>query len=192
MTNQLTDEQWGILSQIIYLIDDGKLEEPFTIHSVRLSLPDYAKGDVYRRDYEGKFRALREAGMLEFWIVGYSVAPAARAIIQSRRDELLAKLESQPPVPPTAAPLPSPSAATGPHERRVYLAQFLDAWFSMEELQNLCVELNVDFHNLRGEIKETKAIDLVAYLHKHDRLAMLERALAAKRPERYEPAKDNP
>ena len=47
----------------------------------------------------------------------------------------------------------------------------------METLQNLCFEVNVDFDNLPGTIKKTKARELVRQLDSQNRLSILHEAL---------------
>lgn len=68
---------------------------------------------------------------------------------------------------------------------RVRLAQLIDETYDTEELQNLCFDLGLDYGNLRGERKASKARDLVSHMDKLGRLAELQQTLAAQRPGHY-------
>jgi len=60
------------------------------------------------------------------------------------------------------------------------LRQVLDDRFDLEEMKNLCSDLDVDFDNLRGEGK--KAREVIAYCRRHGRLPELVKAIARLRP----------
>jgi DNA-binding NtrC family response regulator len=61
------------------------------------------------------------------------------------------------------------------------LRQVLDEGFDVEEMKNLCFDLNIDFDSLRGEGK--KARELVAYCRRHGRMEDLSTRIAELRPE---------
>jgi DNA-binding NtrC family response regulator len=63
------------------------------------------------------------------------------------------------------------------------LRQVLDEGFDMEEMKNLCFDLNIDFDSLRGEGK--KARELVAYCRRHGRMEDLSTRIAELRPELF-------
>jgi hypothetical protein len=50
------------------------------------------------------------------------------------------------------------------------LRQMLAAHFSVEELRTLCFDLGVDYDDLPGEGKTSKARELIGYLERHDRI----------------------
>jgi len=60
------------------------------------------------------------------------------------------------------------------------LRQRLDERFDLEEIKDLCFDLDIDFDNLRGEGKKER--ELVAYCQRHDRLEELATRIAALRP----------
>ena len=60
---------------------------------------------------------------------------------------------------------------------RIQLRQTLDKRFDLEELRTLCHDLNVDFDNLRGEGKVSKARELVLFMERRDRLDELAAAI---------------
>jgi hypothetical protein len=82
---------------------------------------------------------------------------------------------------------PSPGSVVDKAEspNKVRLARFLEAYFDKEDLKNLCFDLGVDYENLPGEKKATKARELVAYMDVRGRLVELREAVAARRPEHY-------
>jgi DNA-binding NtrC family response regulator len=60
------------------------------------------------------------------------------------------------------------------------LRRTLDEKFDLEEIQDLCFDLDIDFDNLPGDGK--KARELVAYCRRHDRLEKLVARIAELRP----------
>jgi len=56
------------------------------------------------------------------------------------------------------------------------LRQTLDERFDLEEIKDLCFDLNIDFDDLRGEGKKVR--ELVAYCQRHDRLEELTTRIA--------------
>jgi hypothetical protein len=73
-----------------------------------------------------------------------------------------------PPTPTPVSPIPlapqSPALLTDNPATR--LRKLLIASFDLEGLRNLCTDLNVDYDNLRGEGKEAKARELIAYFQR--------------------------
>ncbi len=67
---------------------------------------------------------------------------------------------------------------------RIQLANLLARRFSMSELETLVFSLDgVDFEDLKGETKETKAVALVAYMERRDRIDDLLEQIKVNRPE---------
>ena len=64
----------------------------------------------------------------------------------------------------------------------IRLRQILDARFSRDELRTLCFDLDVDYENLPGECKASKARELVIYLERRGRISHLVKLGAQKRP----------
>jgi|GEM_PF-1292360 len=62
----------------------------------------------------------------------------------------------------------------------VALRRTLDERFDLEEVKNLCFDLDIDFDDLRGEGK--KAREIVAHCRRHARLAELAIQIARLRP----------
>ena len=60
--------------------------------------------------------------------------------------------------------------------------RILVEYFDLEELRTLCFDLGVDFDNLRGEGKSSKARELIAYLQRRDQLNRLTRYIRQLRP----------
>jgi DNA-binding NtrC family response regulator len=60
------------------------------------------------------------------------------------------------------------------------LRRTLEKKFDLEEIQDLCFDLDIDFDDLPGEGK--KARELVAYCRRHDRLKKLATRIAELRP----------
>jgi DNA-binding NtrC family response regulator len=60
------------------------------------------------------------------------------------------------------------------------LRQVLDEGFDLEEMKDLCLDLDIDFDNLRGEGK--KARELIAYCRRHNRLEHLAARITELRP----------
>jgi len=58
----------------------------------------------------------------------------------------------------------------------VNLRQSLSEKFDLEEIKDLCFDLNIDFDDLRGEGKKVR--ELVAYCQRHDRLEELTTRIA--------------
>ncbi len=72
---------------------------------------------------------------------------------------------------------------TTPNENyRIALREILVERFSGQELRALCFDLNVDYEDLPGEGKTDKALALIAYSERHDRLAELVRVGKKQRP----------
>ncbi len=65
------------------------------------------------------------------------------------------------------------------------LREGIIATFDAEELPTLCFDLEIDYENLRGSGKAAKALALVEYAIRHDKLAPLAAYCARKRP-RYD------
>jgi DNA-binding NtrC family response regulator len=61
------------------------------------------------------------------------------------------------------------------------LRRTLEEKFDLEEIQDLCFDLDIDFDALRGERKKTR--ELVLYCQRHDRLEQLATRMAELRPE---------
>ncbi len=74
------------------------------------------------------------------------------------------------------------------HDSNIRLAQFIDNYFGREDLENLCYDLGVDYDNLQGEKKETKARNLVKLMHAQGRLEALHNKLSDERPAVYKQA----
>ena len=53
---------------------------------------------------------------------------------------------------------------------RAKLLEMLKAYFSESELRDICFELNVDYEDLAGEAKASKARELIGYLDRRRRL----------------------
>jgi DNA-binding NtrC family response regulator len=60
------------------------------------------------------------------------------------------------------------------------LRRTLEEKFDLEEIQDLCFDLDIDFDDLRGERKKTR--ELVLYCQRHDRLEQLATRMAELRP----------
>ncbi len=58
----------------------------------------------------------------------------------------------------------------------------LDKHFNTSELQELCFELGIDYENLEGIGKRSKAMELLRYVQRYDRLAELAQVCQLKRP----------
>ena len=62
------------------------------------------------------------------------------------------------------------------------LAKHLNEAFNLEELRGVCFELDTDWDNLRGETKEAKSRELVAYCARLTRLDELKKLMRTLRP----------
>lgn len=69
-----------------------------------------------------------------------------------------------------AGSLVSDSASLAGFESASQLLQFIIDRFNKEELRTLCWELGVDYDDLRGEGKTAKALELVTYMQRRNRL----------------------
>lgn len=67
----------------------------------------------------------------------------------------------------------------------VNLQQFIVAYFSLEELHNLCFALFVDYEAFESKGKIGQARELVQYMDRRGRLNELHAALARERPSQY-------
>jgi hypothetical protein len=67
-------------------------------------------------------------------------------------------------------------------EHLTRLRELINVHFDMGELRLLCVDLGVDIENLPGDTKALKALDLVEYFQRRDRLADLVEACRRSRP----------
>ena len=65
---------------------------------------------------------------------------------------------------------------------RVTLREVLADYFSLDELQTLCFDLNIDFENLRGDSKQAKAREIVAYCERNSQSYELTVAIHRLRP----------
>ena len=65
----------------------------------------------------------------------------------------------------------------------IQLHQLLGQRFDEEELRDLCFDLGVDYDDLRGEGKASKARELVSHLDRRGRLADLASAGKQMRPD---------
>lgn len=203
MSTNLTSDQKDALYWIMAEIQAGRLDDPFMIvwaggHPIG-NIPIPGRPTVVYPDVitESNLSALVAAGRLRErrapLRTEYALTPSltgwfASAPTLSVMPDSAAEPEPQPPTVASSAQdstaEPDEPSATD-HDRKVRLARFIDAWFDREELQNLCFDLGIDFYNLAGEKKESKARNLVTYMHSRGRLAELERKLAADRPEQY-------
>lgn len=141
------------------------------------------------------FRELREDG-----IIDRAVAVARRAILD-RPDEaapvllmslISGRLWAEPPqsVPVQVAaavttPEPSPkhnnAAVSAPDPVQFYHLLNSDS-FTMEDLEQLCFELGVDWETIRGQTKPAKARAMIQYFQGRGRLAELYAAVLRARP----------
>ena len=71
------------------------------------------------------------------------------------------------------------------HNSKVRLAQFLEDYFGKEDLENLCYDLGIDYDNLQGEKKGTKARNLVKFMETQGRIEELHSKLADERSTLY-------
>lgn len=62
------------------------------------------------------------------------------------------------------------------------LAQMLNDFFTLEDLRGVCFELNTDWDNLRGDTKDARARELVAYCVRLRRLDELKKLMRTLRP----------
>ncbi|MGQ9733336.1 MAG: hypothetical protein ACUVX8_18925 [Candidatus Zipacnadales bacterium] len=75
---------------------------------------------------------------------------------------------------------------TAAHPSDEELREFIVSHFDLEELRTLCQDLGVDFDSLRGEGKEAKARELIAYLHRRSRIGYLLAVFERLRPEAWQ------
>lgn len=181
MSAELTTAQQTALQWITTRIGDGRLENPFMIVWVKgypvgdLDYPGHKALDYPPEFTEENLTAIAGTGRLAEQrlplrtVYTYFDNPLARRVPASSAAE------------PPAADAPPADA----HERAVRLARFINAYYDREELENLCFDLGIDYHNLGGDKKETHARRLVAYMDTRGRLDELARKLAADRPEKY-------
>jgi CheY-like chemotaxis protein len=66
-----------------------------------------------------------------------------------------------------------PASAPSDRGPRVNLRKILDTRLNESELRALCFDLNVDYENLKGEVKRDKAIALIVHLEQRGRLREL-------------------
>lgn len=66
--------------------------------------------------------------------------------------------------------------------RADYLRKALSQAFDEEELRTLCFDLGVDYDGLRGEGKDARIRELVAYYMRRDKLTDLTQAIYKQRP----------
>ncbi len=65
---------------------------------------------------------------------------------------------------------------------RARLRDTIDTYFNLEDLRDLCQDLNLDYDNLRGETKQRQAGDLVDSMTRAGRAEELVRHIRARRP----------
>lgn len=183
MSTQLTHDQKQALHWIIDAVRDGRLTDPFTIYWIfdrpmgSLTIPDRPAIDYPDEITESNLSALVAAGRLS-----------------AKRFPLWAEYSLYPDLQSDSAPEQPPSRATpaapppDDHAHKARLARFIDDYFDKEGLENLCFDLGIDYHNLPGEKKETKARRLITHVTQLGRLPELEHKLAAERPESYRAA----
>lgn len=70
-------------------------------------------------------------------------------------------------------------------EDRNSLLQFLVRHYTLEELKTLCFKMFVDFDNLAGDTKSSKARELILYLERGSRMAELSPLLGKDKPVAY-------
>jgi hypothetical protein len=71
---------------------------------------------------------------------------------------------------------------TNEKERSQSLFQLLDESFSMDELRELCFEMDIDPDSLPGDGKRAKARELVVFCRRHGRLEEISRHFLRLRP----------
>jgi hypothetical protein len=143
------------------------------------------------------FRELQKDGMID-----RAVSVARRSII-GRPDEhapvlflglksglLWASPEPSPVPAQPARPTTGISSATvraggsGQVVDQVKLYQMMSGdIFTMEDLENLCFTLNIDWEQLRGGVKPAKARAMIQFFNSRGRLAELVEAIKAERPQ---------
>ena len=69
------------------------------------------------------------------------------------------------------------------HKNLIRLRNILEEHFNVEELKTLCFDLKIDYENLPGQGKASKARELVDYLKRRRRMADLIEVGRATRPE---------
>ncbi len=62
------------------------------------------------------------------------------------------------------------------------LLKMLNTYFDLNEIQNLCFEINVDYDNLGGNNKLDKCRELITYLQRRGRLDELIEVCLRERP----------
>ena len=65
---------------------------------------------------------------------------------------------------------------------KVLLLESLNKHFNIEELQNLCFYLDIDFEQIPGDTKTSKARELVSYANRHDLTGNLTNVVRQLRP----------
>lgn len=63
------------------------------------------------------------------------------------------------------------------------LAELLNQRFNLQELKDLCLDLNIDFENIAGSVKKEKAQELTKYFARRDVLDQLVAAITSARPD---------
>lgn len=63
-----------------------------------------------------------------------------------------------------------------------HLAELLNQYFDLSELEGLCFDMDIDKDNLAGATKIAKAQSLIIYVERNARLAELQTLVRAKRP----------
>ncbi len=128
---------------------EGKARELVMYLQRRGRLPELA-GEIAKLRPD----ALRVAGDSP----GPKAPPQARRV--RRRSDVVT------PKPPAASPAPG---AVNPAQ----LARLIDRHFNADELRSLCFDLKIDYDNLRGQTKVTKAWSLVQYSMRRRNVAQL-------------------
>jgi hypothetical protein len=93
--------------------------------------------------------------------------------VEQQLDELEAQLERAASTGPgQAAPPAAPATATRALDREylIRLRQTLTARFDVGELRTLCFDLGVDYDDLPGQGRASKARELIRYLERRDRI----------------------
>ncbi len=81
------------------------------------------------------------------------------------------------------SPTSEARATSEPVPDRRHLRQVLETRFNDDELRALCFDLRVDYENLPGTTKAAKAIEIIAYFERMNRVEALMRSVTELRPD---------
>lgn len=164
--------------EILFLLPAGRDSDPrFFLLTPRKAGPIPIIVTAYQ---ETDLSVAQSRVQLQAVLESVSPAPVSRDEARAALVDDLSSQSAAAATPPGGELLVTPSPEQQKQRQRLYSA--LNGYYSLDELQDICYRLDVDWDNLKGDTKYIKAGELIEYFLRRGQLDVLYQDVKAARP----------